>query len=62
MCSWRRRKGQENGGSGGHQDQSDFGHALLERIIPAALGGTATLTSSADLLTYELSIPAAQFF
>lgn len=53
---------EENGGSGGHQDQSDFGHALLERIIPAALGGTATLTSSADLLTYELSIPAAQFF
>jgi len=53
---------EERGGNGGALDQSDFGYALLERIIPAALGGTATLASSGDLLTYELLIPAAQFF
>ncbi|MBN8994422.1 MAG: PAS domain-containing protein [Rhizobiales bacterium] len=52
----------ESGPHSGAQDQSEFGHALLERIIPAALGGTATLTAEPDLLTYELTIPSAQFF
>jgi two-component sensor histidine kinase len=45
------------------KDKSLFGHALLERIVPAALGGRASLTlPRSDTLVYRLSIPPSQYF
>jgi two-component sensor histidine kinase len=52
----------ETGVMDGATDKSVFGHALLAQIVPAALGGTASLTSGDGTLDYELSIPPAQFF
>jgi two-component sensor histidine kinase len=44
-------------------EKSLFGHALLERIVPAALSGKASLVGpTANALTYELRIPSSQFF
>ena len=39
-----------------------FGHALLERIVPAALGGSAEFDPAATGFAYELRLPASQFF
>ena len=45
----------------GHQ--SPFGRALLERIVPAALSGSARREDSdAGTLAYELRMPSSQFF
>jgi two-component sensor histidine kinase len=43
---------------------TEFGEALLTTIVPAALGGSATLSQSAesDGFLYELRIPSSQFF
>jgi two-component sensor histidine kinase len=42
---------------------SAFGYALLEKIIPAALSGSAVLDISAPgKLTYKLTVPSSQFF
>jgi hypothetical protein len=44
-------------------EQSPFGRALLEQIVPAALGGTATLESPSEkTLLYRLTLPSSQFF
>lgn len=44
-------------------EQSQFGRALLEQIVPAALGGTATLEGPSDkTLLYRLTLPSSQFF
>lgn len=53
---------EETGGVETSTDTSSFGYALLERIVPAALGGSATLLTAGRRLSYELSIPATQFF
>ena len=57
--SWR-ETGKTRGTSEG---ASEFGHALLQTIVPAALGGSATL-EDADQgeFFYELRIPSTQFF
>jgi len=58
LLTWR-----ETGLPAAHGDKSLFGHALLERIVPAALSGKASLTASApNTLAYELRIPSSQFF
>ena len=44
------------------KDTSKFGHALLEQIVPAALGGSATLERGKEGVTYELRIPSSQYF
>ena len=44
------------------KDTSKFGHALLEKIVPAALGGSATLSHGEQGVTYELRIPSSQYF
>ena len=44
------------------KDPSKFGHALLEQIVPAALGGSATLSRGEHGVTYELRIPSSQYF
>jgi two-component sensor histidine kinase len=42
---------------------SAFGFALLEKIVPAALNGTARLDISAPgVVTYSLTIPGSEFF
>ena len=42
---------------------SRFGHALLERIVPAALAGSAKIDESEPgRFVYELRVPSAQFF
>jgi two-component sensor histidine kinase len=43
---------------------TEFGEALLTTIVPAALGGSATLSQSeeGDGFLYELHIPSSQFF
>ncbi len=38
-----------------------FGSVALERVVPAALGGTATLTINAGDLEYRLEVPAGNF-
>ncbi|MBX3567026.1 MAG: sensor histidine kinase [Rhizobiaceae bacterium] len=38
-----------------------FGSTALERVVPAALGGTADLAFSAGRLTYRLAIPHLNF-
>jgi two-component sensor histidine kinase len=53
---------EETGMAEAATDTSSFGHALLESIVPAALGGEATLVAGDESLVYELEIPAAQFF
>ena len=60
LClSWR-----ETGGAGGIRDgASEFGHALLQTIVPAALGGSARLEDADEgAFLYELRIPSTQFF
>jgi two-component sensor histidine kinase len=60
LCiSWR-----EVGRTGTTRDAaSEFGEALLKTIVPAALGGGATLEQAEDgAFVYELRIPSAQFF
>jgi PAS domain S-box-containing protein len=44
------------------KDASKFGHALLEQIVPAALGGSATLSRGEQGVAYELRIPSSQYF
>jgi two-component sensor histidine kinase len=41
---------------------SAFGYALLEKIVPAALSGTARLVLEPSRLTYTLQIPGSEFF
>jgi hypothetical protein len=42
---------------------SQFGEALLSTIVPTALGGSAELDQNEDgSRSYEIRIPAAQFF
>jgi two-component sensor histidine kinase len=54
---------QESGLPAARGEKSLFGHALLERIVPAALSGKASLTApAANMLAYELRIPSSQFF
>ena len=54
---------QESGMPAARGEKSLFGHALLERIVPAALSGKASLTApAANTLAYELRIPSSQFF
>ena len=44
-------------------EKSRFGDALLDQIVPAALGGKAEFEAPDDgALTYRLTIPASQFF
>jgi two-component sensor histidine kinase len=44
-------------------DKSRFGHALLEKIVPAALGGSALIEDSdRQDFSYALRIPKTQFF
>jgi len=58
ILTWR-----ETGLPGSTGEKSLFGHALLERIVPAALSGKASLATSApNTLSYELRIPSSQFF
>jgi two-component sensor histidine kinase len=38
-----------------------FGSVALERVVPAAIDGTAHLSLEGRALTYELSVPASQF-
>lgn len=58
ILTWR-----ETGLPGSTGEKSLFGHALLERIVPAALSGRASLATSApNALSYELRIPSSQFF
>jgi two-component sensor histidine kinase len=53
---------EESGIADGPAEKSLFGHALLERILPTALAGTATFDTSRHGLAYVLSIPASQYF
>jgi len=54
---------QESGMPAARGEKSLFGHALLERIVPAALSGKASLSApAANTLAYELRIPSSQFF
>jgi two-component sensor histidine kinase len=58
VLMWR-----ETGSAVTSGEKSLFGHALLERIVPAALSGQASLTAPApNTLAYELRIPSSQFF
>jgi len=58
VLTWR-----ETGLPGSAGEKSLFGHALLERIVPAALSGNASLTAPApNALSYELRMPSSQFF
>jgi two-component sensor histidine kinase len=58
LLTWR-----ETGSALGAGEKSLFGHALLERIVPAALSGKASLTVPApNTLSYELRIPSSQYF
>ena len=51
------------GGREALKGTSEFGEALLRTIVPAALGGTATLERPGNGgLGYTLRIPASQFF
>ncbi len=54
----------ETGVSKGIRDgASEFGHALLQTIVPAALGGSATLEDADEgAFRYELRVPSTQFF
>jgi two-component sensor histidine kinase len=53
---------EETGLTEASTDTSSFGHALLESIVPAALGGNAALVAGDESLVYELEIPTGQFF
>jgi two-component sensor histidine kinase len=58
LLMWR-----ETGSSVSGGEKSLFGHALLERIVPAALSGKASLATPApNTLHYELRIPSSQYF
>jgi two-component sensor histidine kinase len=58
VLTWR-----ETGSAVVSGEKSLFGHALLERIVPAALSGKASLTTPApNTLEYELRIPNSQYF
>ncbi len=55
----------EEGGTGrdDRESTSEFGEALLRKIVPAALGGKATLKRPGHGgLDYTLRIPSSQFF
>jgi two-component sensor histidine kinase len=57
LLTWR-----ESGLPGAQGEKSLFGHALLERIVPLALSGKASLTlPAANTFAYELRIPTSQF-
>lgn len=43
------------------QPQPGFGRTVLERVVPAAVGGKGQLRLSSDVVCYELTIEAAQF-
>jgi hypothetical protein len=55
---------QEAGGPEGSPiARSRFGRVLLERIVPSALGGSATVENTAPgRIVYELRVPGAQFY
>ncbi len=60
LClQWR-----EGGRTGvARETATEFGEALLRTIVPAALGGSATLDQTeGGAFLYELRIPSAQFF
>jgi two-component sensor histidine kinase len=58
LLRWR-----ETGLPAARGEKSLFGHVLLERIVPAALSGKASLTAPApSAFAYELRIPRSQFF
>jgi len=58
LLTWR-----ETGSAVVAGEKSLFGHALLERIVPAALSGKASLAAPApNPLSYELRIPSSQYF
>lgn len=42
-------------------DEKRFGRVALERVVPAALNGTATLTIGEQHLEYRLTVPASSF-
>lgn len=42
-------------------DPDDFGHVLLVRLVPAALGGTAQLTAGEDGLRYRVTMLRREF-
>lgn len=50
----------EQGGPSGNI-KDGFARAILERLVPAAVNGSATLTSTADGTTYEVVISASEF-
>jgi two-component sensor histidine kinase len=50
---------QENTGSG--PPEKEFGSVALERIVPAALNGSAELNMDGDMLEYRLTIPPGNF-
>src|SRR5690606_18129328 len=45
----------------GNAGEGRFGTVALERVVPASLNGTATLTLGGDRLDYVLTIPGDQF-
>ncbi len=50
------------GRPGGHLPGSKrFGSVALERVVPTSLDGTASLTISKDMLSYELVVPNTSF-
>lgn len=51
----------ESGGPTGPQIADGFGKILLERIVPASVGGIASLTTTDGGRRYELTISAAEF-
>ncbi|HET7716785.1 MAG TPA: HWE histidine kinase domain-containing protein [Bauldia sp.] len=60
LCLVWRETGRQGGGRNG---TSEFGHALLQKIVPMALGGSARLEQTGDgAFLYELRIPSSQFF
>jgi two-component sensor histidine kinase len=52
----------ENGEGGvAGPDADEFGHVLLVRLVPAAVGGTARLTAGPDGLCYKLTMLRREF-
>ncbi len=51
----------ETGGPGGNANVDEFGRVLLERLVPAAVGGTAKLTAGVKGLRYKLTLLRREF-
>lgn len=58
---WRETIGPPDGGADTAARKKRFGSAALERIVPAALNGSATLRIEAGELEYRLLIPFGNF-